>query len=328
MNLLGDIGGTNTRFLLEENDRAIHEALYPSRDFSEPLAVIDKFLAEIGHTRSQLDAVLLAVAGPVLGDKITLTNVGWSFSQSDTQRQLGGAALGLMNDNAAVAMALPTLKPEDVVAICQAKVEPNGVKVALGCGTGVGAAAFVPLPYGGGQAIGAEFGHTAIAAFGAREAEMIARVGKLLAASGSGFVTAEHVASATALSRLHRAARETFGQPASEAYEPAQIVQAAHAGDEVARYTTTMFTKFLASFAQNVALAYLPTGGLYLHGGIFRRLGDLFDEERFCRRFLENPTMRSVLEGIPVVKVKPEIAAYDGLRAMARAKASPSTCQP
>ena len=87
--IIGDIGGTNARFAIAEGGKyrelmhvevawfgSLHDAL------TDYLNVLPPAL------RSGLDGGL-AVAGPVFGDKVALTNLGWSFSISDLHRSLG-----------------------------------------------------------------------------------------------------------------------------------------------------------------------------------------------------------------------------------------------
>src|SRR5258705_13538543 len=93
--------------------------------------------------RSGLDGAL-AVAGPVLGDKVALTNLGWSFSISDLHRSLGLGSLKVVNDFAATAMAVPHLPRAGVFPVGPRTPEAAGPIGIIGPGTGLGVGALRP----------------------------------------------------------------------------------------------------------------------------------------------------------------------------------------
>ena len=81
--LVADIGGTNARFAL--TDIATHPVLshslsLPAADFASLQHAIEHYLAKVG-AKPRLAS--LAVACPVQGDDIRLTNRAWAFSQNE-----------------------------------------------------------------------------------------------------------------------------------------------------------------------------------------------------------------------------------------------------
>jgi len=107
--IIGDIGGTNARFAIAEGGK-YHELMHVevARFGSLHDALTDYLNGLPPALRSGLDGAL-AVAGPVFGDRVALTNLGWSFSISDLHRSLGLGSLKVVNDFAATAMAVPHL---------------------------------------------------------------------------------------------------------------------------------------------------------------------------------------------------------------------------
>ncbi|MFG3757250.1 glucokinase, partial [Klebsiella pneumoniae] len=87
---------------------------------------------------------VLAIAGPILGDEIQLTNQSWSFSIRATKDALKLSALHVINDFAAVAMAIPYLAPEVCRPIGPVASKARGPIGAIGPGTGLGVGALVP----------------------------------------------------------------------------------------------------------------------------------------------------------------------------------------
>jgi glucokinase len=57
----------------------------------------------------RLEAAALAIAGPVTGDRVALTNHPWSFSIEQLREHLAIERLDVVNDFAAVAAAMPHL---------------------------------------------------------------------------------------------------------------------------------------------------------------------------------------------------------------------------
>ena len=109
LRLIGDIGGTNARFAIAEGGkyrelRHVEVDHYPSLHdaLSDYLKVVPQ--AE----RARLSGAL-AIAGPVLGDRISMTNKAWSFSVEDLRQGLDLSSLKVVNDFAATAQSIPYL---------------------------------------------------------------------------------------------------------------------------------------------------------------------------------------------------------------------------
>ena len=93
LRLIGDIGGTNARFAIAQGGkygqlRHVEVDQYPSLQD----ALSDYLQALPAGERKNLAGVL-DVAGPVLGDRITMTNKAWSFSVDELKQGLGLASL-------------------------------------------------------------------------------------------------------------------------------------------------------------------------------------------------------------------------------------------
>ena len=114
--LLGDVGGTNARFAVYDEARHIRRVrVTPVNDYATLREAIDAYLTAEGIGKP-LRAAALAVASPVTGDEVTLTNHPWSFSISKLRSDLQVERLDVINDFTANALAIPHLKPEERVA--------------------------------------------------------------------------------------------------------------------------------------------------------------------------------------------------------------------
>src|SRR6516165_2091672 len=117
LRLIGDIGGTNARFAVAENGayrglKHVEVDRYPS--LHDALSDYLKTLTEA--ERSNL-AGALAIAGPVLGDKISMTNKAWSFSVEELKRSLNLTSLAVVNDFAATARSIPHIAPSNLFPV-------------------------------------------------------------------------------------------------------------------------------------------------------------------------------------------------------------------
>src|SRR5215469_9831790 len=110
--LLGDVGGTNARFAVYEDDgRARSVRVIPVDDHATLREAIEAYLTAEGIDKP-LRAAALAVASPVTGDAVKLTNHPWSFSIAELRHDLQIERLDVINDFTANALAVPHLSSE------------------------------------------------------------------------------------------------------------------------------------------------------------------------------------------------------------------------
>jgi glucokinase len=289
--LLADIGGTNSRFALAGSDGRPEHIRIHEHDASRSLeALISRYLEEIG---ARPDAAVLAVAGPIDGQEITLTNRGWRFHCGELADRLGLSALRVVNDFEAIAWAIPRLDPADTRRLGGPKEFRRGIKVVLGPGTGLGVAALVPVGDGW-QVIPSEGGH---ASFGPQAADEIEVFSRLFAEYGH--ISAEMAISGPGLARLAHAV-----DPTAARRTPEQVVADAFAGEPAAVAAAELFVRSLGRFAGGLALTFKATGGVYVAGGVASRLGSLFDAEQFHAAFKAHPPYETLLEDIPCLMMR------------------------
>ena len=105
--LLGDIGGTHIRFgwVPGPGEGVVAREVFRWPEGAGLREAIATYLDDRGRPRPPSCA--LAVAGPVSGDSVALTNRSGSFSIATLQRDLGLDRLVVLNDFAALALAIP-----------------------------------------------------------------------------------------------------------------------------------------------------------------------------------------------------------------------------
>ena len=288
--LLADIGGSTSRFAYANSGGRPECILAFANDAVGGIeAAIARYLGAI-DVRPR--AAVLAVAGPVDGDDIALTNRAWQFRLPDLAARFGLAPVHAINDFEALAWALPHLRQSDTRPLGKAG-RAHGVKVVLGPGTGLGVAALVPAGSGW-QVVASEGGHASFGPSAPEEEPVFARL-----RTECGQVSAEMVLSGPGLERLHRALHPGAGpMTSSEA-----IVARARGGEPAARATAALFVRLLGRFAGDVALTFKATGGVYVCGGVALGLGPLLDGKTFRATFEAHPPYQTLLGAIPAAVI-------------------------
>jgi len=135
--LIADIGGTNARFALADAEKRISaERVLSCGDYPDLAQAAAAYLRDIPGPRPRRAAI--AVATPVTGDWIDLTNNHWSFSREAAQQALGLDQLLILNDFTALALALPLLGPDERRAVGGGEAAPEAPIGLIGAGTGLG----------------------------------------------------------------------------------------------------------------------------------------------------------------------------------------------
>jgi glucokinase len=306
LRLIGDIGGTNARFAIAQDGRFDHLRILHTGDFPSLAEAIRSYLLDLpAELRPTLAAV--AVAGPVSGDHVALTNQNWSFSIVETGAGLGLAELLILNDFAAASMAIPFLTPADLMPVGRGSPVAGGPIVMVGPGTGLGMAALIPAPDGWLQ-LASEGGHATMPPTDDEESRILD-----LLRRRHGHVSAERVLSGQGLTHLYEAVCGLAGQPAG-AREPAAITAAALAGtDRLAGRALDLFCAMLGTVAGNLALTLCATGGTYIAGGILPRIKERLAASEFRARFEAKGRLAAYLATIPTWLVTHEFPAFLGL---------------
>jgi glucokinase len=307
MALVADIGGTNARFALTDLNAAtpelLHEKSLPAADYASLQHAAEAYLAHLHLNTSYMarpTSAAIAVASPVGGDEIRLTNRAWSFSKIELQRALGLTHLTVLNDFGAVAHAVPGLaEHERVVLHNEPSASLRGPISVLGPGTGLGVALLVGDAHTGWNVVETEGGHVSFAPLGEEEAHIArwlnAKFGRtsnerLLCGAGLSHIEA-------ALSGMEHPSLTLGAEPLRE---PAQIVAAALDGhDLLARKALARFCAVLGSVAGDTALMH-GARSVVIAGGMVPRFLPFLRTSAFRERFLAKGRFAAYLERVSV----------------------------
>jgi glucokinase len=305
--LVGDIGGTRARFALCDPDGANVRGFTSlmTRDYRTIREALTTYLAGEG---ARPETVSLAVAGPVSGGTVDLTNADWQFTAGDVAQATGAGHVRFVNDFEALARVLPDLAPADLAVIVEGAYEPGAPRIVLGPGTGFGMASLVTTRSGR-VAVAGEGGHVT---FGATTADE--RTVRDHLAARHGHVSVERMLSGSGIEAIYTA----LGGPGAP--DVSEIVDRGLSGDAAARAALDMFVRVLARIAGDMALVLGARGGVYIAGGIAPRILPALDSDTFREAFRAKGRMSTYLDGVPVRVITAQDA---GLRGAAATLADP-----
>ena len=313
--LVGDIGGTNARFAVVVSPEAEPQLLPKSRtnELPGPIDAVAHALA--GWSGPPPRSALIGVATQVDGPVAHLTNARWSLDAAALGAAFDLQRLTLVNDFVPVATALVPLHerhPEALVRLGPDVPARRGPSVVLGPGTGLGAAALIPV----GECLqvqSTEAGHIDFGPTEVDEPPIFAEIERV-----SDRHTAETVLSGPGLLRLYCAHARTLGVPVL-CCEPKDVVDAGAAGDEVARAALMHFARLLGRFAGDLALVFGAVGGVYVAGGIAPRIASVLLASDFRQAFERKAPLDRFVRAVPTWLIAHPDPAIEGLAAIAAA---------
>jgi glucokinase len=314
--LVADIGGTNARFALADLETL---KLSEIRQFlcAEHTSIESAAQLYLAGLKERPCRGAIAVAAPLAGNEIKLTNSVWSFTAQSLASAASLEDILLLNDFEALALSLPHLRPEELHRIGGEVPAPQVTKVVLGPGTGIGVAGLV---WSGADwiAVPSEGGHISLAAHTRHEFEIIDRL-----RGSHDHLSAERVLSGPGLANLYRAIADSHGV-AVQQLQPNDVLTLGLAGsDPLAVEALSLFVTWLGAFAGDVALAFCARGGVYLGGGIAPKIVGALSQGAFRRAFEAKGRMRNLLAPIPVSVILAEFATLRGAAAGLRGRALP-----
>ena len=309
--LAGDIGGTNTRLCLVETDgnseSTIREQIYPSGN-EGLVPLVQRFLGD----ESNVHKACFALAGPVLNNKCKITNLPWpELDAAQLQEELNIAKVSLINDFVAIGYNIVLEKNKSLVTLQEGEFLPDAPIAIIGAGTGLGKAFAVPEgdSY---RVFPTEGGHESFAPDNLLAQELLAYL------RADGKVDVERVVSGPGIVDIFRFlqdrkfASEDVGDFLSQFDPGAAIAKGAAAGHFLCQQTMAIFVEAFGAAAGDMAVSFLPFGGLYIAGGIAAQNIELMRNGSFIKAFTDKARVNPVLlEKVPVHIV---LNTLEGLR--------------
>jgi glucokinase len=301
--LLADIGGTNARFALSRDGTMFGFKSLPVDGHAGFGPALHSYLQTFPDP-VVVDRAMLAVAGPVAGNRCALTNSPWIIDGSMIERDFGIDRVSVYNDLEAVAWAIPELEVGDCISLGDGHSVPQAPQLIIAPGTGLGVAAWL----GAGRALASEGGHSSFAPEDAEEDRLLQTL-----RSKHGHVSVERLVSGPGLVAIYTALAAQAGKTATLS-SAADITTQAMAGACVLSHAAVMhFCAILGSAAGNLALTFGANGGVYIAGGIAPKIVPLLARSPFRQRFATKGRLSQWLLQIPTKIIRRPDAALVGL---------------
>ena len=314
--LLADIGGTYARFTLEAAPGVFTQtASLRSVEHANFAAAVSAYLRSLpGDGAARIQHAAIAIANPVEGDEVQMTNYPWRFSIEEMRQQLGLGSLVVVNDFTALAMALPRLAAHQRRQVGGGAARERSVLGLLGAGSGLGVSGLIPAAEGY-IALGTEGGHTSFAPRDERE-QVVLRYGQRLFPH----LSFERLLSGPGIELIHAALRDHARVPPEPLPAPEVTRRAMDGSCSHCMAALEVFCAALGTAASNLAVTLGALSGVYIGGGIVPRLGAYFDRSMFRQRFEDKGRFSDYLKRIPTYVITADNATFMGASAILSAQ--------
>ncbi|KIG13983.1 Glucokinase [Enhygromyxa salina] len=297
-----DIGGTHARFAIATVESGRVVAL------SEPVNMATSEHASLqiawqafgaGLARPLPRAAAIAIAAPVRGDVIKLTNNPWIVRPALIPDKLGVDTHILINDFEAIAHAVGAVDPANFsrVAGPDIPLPDAGVISIIGPGTGLGVAALLRTPRAA-HVIATEGGHSDFAPLDSIDDRILAHL-----RAKHTRVSVERVVAGPGLRAIWEVLAAMEGRDVPHGDDKALWTRALTGADSIAAAALDRFCLALGSVAGDIALTHGP-GAVVLAGGLGQRLAKHLPNSGFAQRFVSKGRYRSLMEAVPVKLIK------------------------
>lgn len=299
--LAADIGGTKTDIALfkikDGQPELLKEKMYRSKDWSSFSDVVLDFQ----EPAMKANILSVAVAGPVQGNSVKLTNLDWTLDREQLCRDTGIEEVVLINDLEANAYGLAMLSSEDFRQVYAATQNLEGNAAVIAPGTGLGEAGF----FWDGEAFhpfATEGGHEDFAPRDDLDIELYRFLRERF-----GHVSWERVISGPGIFNIYQFLRDVKEYPEPDVLrtklnrgDPAQVISDSADEFPICKETMFLFVKYLAVESSNLALNFKATGGLFIGGGIIPKVWNETLQHVFLEHFFQVGRLRPLTEAVPV----------------------------
>lgn len=312
-----DIGGTHARFAIAEvaNGRVA--------SLSEPVTLKtaehgslqlawEAFGKQLGKPLPRAGAI--AVASPISGDLIKLTNNPWVIRPALIPSKLGLDSHVLINDFGAVGHAAAQVGPEHFEHLCGPDTDfpARGSITICGPGTGLGVAQVLRTDHGY-HVIETEGGHMDFAPLDKLEDQILAQLRKRHTR-----VSVERICAGPGIVAIYEVLAEIEGKSIQRLDDKAVWTMALEGSDSLAAAALDRFCLALGAVAGDLALAHGPKG-VVIAGGLGLRIKDALKQSGFANRFVAKGRFQSLMATIPVKLIThPQPGLYGAAAAYAQ----------
>ncbi len=312
-----DIGGTHARFALAEvrSGRVVHLAEPATLRTAEHASFQTAWEAFAAQQPAPLPrAAAIAIACPIDGNVLQLTNNPWIIRPAQIGDKLGVDAHVLVNDFEAVGHAVAQVGSAHLRHLCgpDGDLPDRGITSIVGPGTGLG----VGQLFRDGKdyhVVACEGGHVDFAPLDSIEDAILASLrGKHRR------VSVERVASGPGLAVIAEVLARLEGRELPRRDDNALWTAALGGTDSIAAAALDRFCMILGSVAGDCALINGPTA-VVIAGGLGLRIADHLPHSGFARRFVSKGRFETLMSRVPVKLIThPQPGLFGAAAAFAR----------
>ncbi len=293
-----DIGGTHARFAIatvgEDGKVVLDEPVtLKTGEHASLKTAWDEFARRIGGDLPP--AAAIAIAGPVTGDTVQMTNNSWVIHTGSLDEQLGIERVTVLNDFAAVAHAVANADEDQFVHLCgpEKPLPEYGTVSVIGPGTGLGVAHFHRVANGY-HVQATEGGHVDFAPVDAVDDAILQRLRQRHRR-----VSLERIVSGPGIIEIHAALCAMESKPAPDLDDKTIWQRGLSGEDAIAAAAIDRFCLSLGSAAGDFALAH-GASGVVIAGGLGFRIRETLVRSGFSTRFCFKGRYEQMMAGIPV----------------------------
>jgi len=325
--LSADIGGTKTNIALYESTNENLNELKKDTIKSADWATFDDLNNNFLHGLPKPESICLAIAGPIERKNentiVNVTNLPWIIDSAKLQRQFDTQHVSIINDFEAIAHSVELLPTKDLVQLQKGELSTHGTRAFIGAGTGLGQAIAVHSGFDY-KVISTEGGHCDFAPNNDFEVALYQYFNRNFK-----HVSYERILSGEGITALYNFFSHIC-QPDENLQKESQIIHDAldkpNAISERAKLdanslsarTMDLFFRIYGAQAGNLALTCLPSGGLYIAGGIANKNLSLLTHSAFVESFQAKGRMKKLMEKIPINIIASESAGLIGATYIAK----------
>ncbi len=312
-----DIGGTHARFALAEvADGSVASLGEPitlkCAEYASLQTAWEAFAQRLGRPLPR--AAGIALATPIVGDVLKMTNNPWVIRPALIADRLNVDAWTLVNDFGAVGHAVQQCRADEFAHICGPDVPlPDvGAISVIGPGTGLGVA-YVVRAGDHYHVVETEGGHAEFAPLDSIDDALLQRLRKTFTR-----VSVERVVSGPGIVVIYEALAALEGRAVASEDDKAIWTRALSNQDSLASAALDRFCLALGSAAGDFALVQ-GARAVVIAGGLGARIADRLTQSGFEERFLAKGRFQRLMETLPVKLIThPQPGLYGAAAAFAQ----------
>ena len=299
--LVADVGGTQSRLGLIQNGVLNKKTIrkFLNSNFESFYKVIEQYFVD--NEQKKISSCVIALAGPIVAGRVSFTNLDWEITVSDLKKSTSCKKVTLINDLTSLGYCLEKLPSHGITHITGPDTVSihNGQYLVVGLGTGFNVCPVVSDGVGNPVCLQVELGHSSLPnnVKNSLDSEI----------NAAGFNTVEDLFSGKGLGKLYQAM--SGGEP-----KTGEAVAEEHLNGSnlIATQTLELFSKLLGLMTRELAVQYLPVGGIYFAGSVSRGIFEAGMSAEFEKSFIKKPHFLKSLDELPINLITDDAAGLLG----------------